>query len=193
MKIDIYTKFTGVDKFGMPIAEKKRDYEKSHSLVQAFPAILYTCIANATVASVPDSTNTARTLQVGGSGGNFSVVAGTDLAQLGIQAGTGTNAVAITDYALQTRIVNGTSSGQLQYSSTTFGGWTVSGSDAYIQVFRTFTNGSGANITINEIAFQCRADGTATHYFCIERTKPTPYTVNNGAGVIVEYKFLYSV
>jgi len=192
MKIQIYTKFTGIDKNGNIIAERK--WEEANSLVQAFPAILYTMMSQSpTPTSVPDTSNVNRGIATNTA--NFKITLGTaGVTNVGIVAGTGTNAVAITDYALQTLIAHGTGSGELQYSTYNFPtGWTVGGGNAYFTTDRTLTNSSGGNITINEVGFVTNGGSISTYYFLIDRTLPTPYTVNNGTGVIITYKWQVSV
>ena len=191
MKIDTYIKFTGIDKYGNIIAERKE--EKAHSLVQGFIASLYNMAFNTTVANVPDTGNVNRTLSTsqfswsntgyGASGDNTS----------GIVAGTGTNAVAITNYSLQTIIPHGTGSGELEYAGEILDeGWTVSGSTSYFSRKRTLTNNSGGAITINEVGHIARI-GSSGFRILTERTKPIPYEIANGTGVIITYKWQISV
>lgn len=190
MKIQLYTKFTGIDKNGNIIAERK--WEEANSLVQAFPAILSCLMFGVTVGSVPDTTNTNRTVTVNSA---FLITGGTaGVTTTGILAGTGSTPVAITNYAMETLIAHGTGAGQLQYSTYNLAiPWTVSGGDAYFVSERTLTNGSGGNITINEVGYAVRSTTTSTQLFLIDRTLPTPYTVNNGTGVIISYKWQVSV
>jgi hypothetical protein len=188
MKIDIYIKFTGIDKYGNIIAERKE--EKANSCVKAFIAWLSTQATNTSASTVPDTGGTNRTMPVSSWIGNGNPAVGNSNA--GILAGTGTNAVTINDINLQTKIVHGTSAGQLEYSAeSTSSAWTVSGSDAYFSRQRTLANNSGGNITINEVGYVTNYSGGLT--FLLERTLPTPYTVNNGTGVIITYKWQVSV
>lgn len=195
MNLQVYTKITGIDKFGNVIAE--REEEQSHSLVQAFIAWLQGQMYGGGVALVKDTSNTNQTIfdpsggvfLFGGTGGK----AGAGVTTHGILVGSSTTAVAITDYNIGTLIAHGTGSGQLQYAAMVQdSNWTVSGSSSYFQLSRTLTNGSGGNITINELAFVVNIIST-TNRFLFEHTLPTPYTVNNGTGAIIQYKWQASV
>jgi hypothetical protein len=109
----------------------------------------------------------------------------------GIVVGTGTNPVAVSDYNLQTPIAHGTGAGQLSYGSVSvLDGYTVSGSNAYFTLTRTLGNDSGASITINEVGYIFSSTPGA---FLFDRTLPTPYTVENGLGVRVDYKWQITV
>jgi len=70
----------------------------------------------------------------------------------GMLIGTGSTAVRMWDKNLVTKVTNGTGSGQLLYSGVTFGTPTIYGSDAYFTVTRSFTNNSGASITVRELS-----------------------------------------
>jgi hypothetical protein len=87
----------------------------------------------------------------------------------GIVLGTGTNAVAITDYALQTKILHGSGAGQLQYKIQDFQAYSLVGSTAKFKAARQYENLSGATITINEAGIYVR-DGSG-QYFCILRDR----------------------
>jgi len=69
----------------------------------------------------------------------------------GVMIGTGTTAVSIDDYALETLINHGTGAGELQYSLNVYGYPSTTATTAKFIISRTFTNGSGNNITIEEI------------------------------------------
>lgn len=191
MKIDTYIKFTGIDKYGNIIAERKE--EKCHSLVQGFMASFYSMSFNVSVANVPDTSNTNRTISTSQSHWNNSGYGGAGTTTSGIVAGTGTNAVAITDYALQTLIAHGTGAGELQYAAEILvSAWTVSGSTSFFSRSRALTNNSGGDITINEVGHIGNISSSA-YKILTERTLPTPYLVANGTGVIITYKWQISV
>ena len=121
-----------------------------------------------TVLSVIDTGNTARTTGYADSTYmQLGAAAGTDVT--GTVVGTGTNAVNISDYALQTKIAHGTASGQLQYGAVTFGAPTISGSDIYFTVTRNFVNNSGDSITVNEIGMYGMFYTSGTRYACLVR------------------------
>jgi hypothetical protein len=102
----------------------------------------------------------------------------------GIQVGTGTTAVAIDQYALAGKIAHGAGTGQLQYGamSVLTPPQTV-GNKRQFTAARTFTNLSGADITVNEVGLVVQAPDTGgtPHKFLIERTvMATPKVIPNG-------------
>lgn len=72
--------------------------------------------------------------------------------RVGIQVGTGTNAVTINDYALQTPIVHGDSAGEFVHYGTWLYNYTVGASTATFDAEKIFYNDSGGSITVNETA-----------------------------------------
>lgn len=105
----------------------------------------------------------------------------------GIVVGTGTTAVAPTDYALTTQIADGTSSGQLEHFPCGGTEVTTSGSTASFTLERLFRNSSGGTITINEIGiYACWNEnsgfGTSNQaHFCIVRDLVSPgFDILNG-------------
>jgi len=195
MKVQIYVRLDECDLNGKVI--RKGRYKKANSLVQAFMAYLAASHITGSVTNVPDTSNTNRTLNFavnplswwGGTGGK--AVGG--ITAYGIVAGIGTNAVAITNYSLQTLIAHGTGAGQLTYGAMVeTSSWTVSGSASFFEATRTLINNSAGNITIEEIGFIVNLSST-THRFLWDRTLTGGYTVNVGAGVIINYKWQISV
>lgn len=107
----------------------------------------------------------------------------------GIVVGTGSTAVAMADYALNTKIAHGTGAGQLQYGSHTINNASGTSPITWV-VTRAFTNGSGGNITIAETGIQ----NDTTNDTLLERTVlASTYTVNNGASCVVTYTFTFSL
>ena len=108
--------------------------------------------------------------------------------QSGIVVGTGTNAVTVTDFALQTPIADGTDSGQLEYLSCGMTNYRISGNTGSFDIERLFRNSSGGSITINEIALYGGSidfNGIALYSnprsFCLIRDLVSPgFTLNDG-------------
>ena len=101
----------------------------------------------------------------------FVVFAPDDDDSYGIVVGTGITAPTNSDYALETQIAHGVGSGQLDYgthSRTTTG---VVTTNVDFVITRTFYNGSGATVTVNEIGVYCSTgDFVGTQcFFCIIR------------------------
>lgn len=73
-----------------------------------------------------------------------------------IVVGTGTTAVALADFCLEKEMQSGTTTGRLTYNSGTVSLDTYDSTSSQVTMTRTFTNNSGATITINEIgAYAC--------------------------------------
>lgn len=100
--------------------------------------------------------------------GRIDAIANDDV--YGLVVGTGTNAEANDDYALQTQIAHGSGAGQLVHGAT---GLTapVSNGNVDLVVTRAFTNNSGGQINVREmgIYLKTRDDGGAVEYICILR------------------------
>ena len=110
--------------------------------------------------------------------------------EYGLVVGTGTGANSTATYALQSQITHGTGTGQLSYGSHTFEALTVSGSDVYFRIIRTYTNYSGAGITVNEVGIYTKAldSGGTARVFCIARDLVSGgILVPNGATLTLRY------
>lgn len=140
--------------------------------------------------TVVDTGGTSRTMSYSTTfaGNNFMCNAGATVTTHGIRAGTGTAAVTINDYALQTPIAEGSGAGQLSHGVTAISAQATVGSSREFTVARSFTNNSGASITVNEVALYVRFIDTlnASYYAMIERSLLT-FTVANGASATVTY------
>lgn len=90
----------------------------------------------------------------------------------GILVGTGTNAVNLADYTIQTKITHGSGAGQLSYGAVTITSADVVGSTVKFTVARTFSNNSGDSITIQEVVLAVLSLHTTstTGYFTLERS-----------------------
>lgn len=152
------------------------------SYVLAMVDLLYVQTASQTQ-SIPDTGNTSRSISADSL--NLNCTAAVGATASGIRVGTGSNAVAISDYALQTPIAQGSGAGQLMHANMSFVAPVTVGSSRQFTLARVFTNKSGGNITVNEVALYGRG-GATPYYFCLERTLHT-FTINNGAAATVTY------
>jgi len=115
--------------------------------------------------------------------------AGSGNDDFGIQAGTGTNAVSINDTALQTKIAHGTGSGQLQYGAVTFGATACDASKCECTITRDFANGSGGDITVNELGLVLQMyDGGNKNILVARDVVSGGIAVANGQTLTVNYK-----
>jgi len=116
----------------------------------------------------------------------------------GIQIGTGTTAPSITDTRLSQLITNGTGVGQMQYSAVSVTGpvTNTTNNTGYITITRTFTNNSGASITVSEVGlvafsgnYFISGNYKSNQYFLIiHDLLPTPITVPNGSSLSISYE-----
>ncbi len=117
--------------------------------------------------------------------------AGTDT--YGILVGSGTNPESFEDYALQTKIANGTGAGQLSYveSEAHAVSWTPGMLTMKNELARYFNNNSGNAINVNEVALALRGyqPGTSVPYnFITARDKlVATVTVPNTGQLKVTY------
>ena len=130
----------------------------------------------------------------GRGGGSFYNQSGatpvvTDSVETGIVIGTGTTAVAPTDYQLATLIADGTSSGTLEYFSSSGTNLTISAPTGSFDLERLFRNSSGGTITINEVGVYAAAHPSSeVRGFCIIRDLVSPgFAVLNGEYMRVVY------
>jgi len=128
----------------------------------------------------------------------------------GIVVGTGTTPPTPNDYNLESQISNGTGSNQLQYgahnispaptstSSSNYyfsssipssGLLPVSGNTTSWQISRTFTNNSGASITVSEVGLISEIYGGSTTYFVLlaHDLLSSAITIPNGGVMAITY------
>jgi hypothetical protein len=162
------------DKHGQLISYEKKE---ANSYVQAFIDLLFVYLTDTSLAGVTDTGNTGRTIgyltsqiQVNG-----LCVAASAVSDRGIVVGTGTGAVAVTNYALGTQIVHGSGAGQLYYNASQAQAPTTVGSTHSFTLIRSFTNSTASTITIQEVGIYAVFYGTDTNErkFCIDRTLTT--------------------
>lgn len=174
----------------------------SRSFLKQFAAMLMCLFDYGVGYTVKDTGGTNRTIQaygypqvldtqgVGGSdcypfrdGSGGLKVDGSDI---GVVVGTGTTAVAPDDYALTTKIAEGSGSGQLQHFGTKVGPVAVSSPDASFDIERIFRNESGNSIEVSEIGLYARTDGS--YMAClIKDLLASPVEVADGEILKVKY------
>ena len=162
--------------------------ERAHSFVCAFDQILYTKLSVLSFGII-DTNNISRS--VGGTDA-FSLNALVTDDIFGIVVGSGMNAVTISDYKLQTKILNGSTAGTLQYGAHTFYVPTIVSNYCYTRFSRPFHNATANPITVNETGVIWK-DTNSNWYFLIERNIPTPYPIPAGFGGLVTCEFRVTV
>lgn len=106
----------------------------------------------------------------------------------GIVVGTGTNAVTVSDYALQTKIVTGSGAGQLSYQAQVVNSPVLAGSTVSFTLQRTFNNTSGGDITIQEVGLIVYGV-PYTWYFLIARDLTGGHLVQTAKSYVAQYTF----
>ena len=114
------------------------------------------------------------------------VDAGAAITTYGIMIGTGTNAVALADYALQTQVT-----ANITHSSTTISAPVTDGTTRQFDVVRTFTNNTGATLNITEVGL-VGMGGSGNYKYMIDRTLYS-VAVANGASVSLRYRIKVTV
>lgn len=185
MKIGIKINWKDYDSKGNLISETEHE---ANSIVKPFIAILLAQLANVTISNpCKDTGNTTRNTAPTTI---FTAQATTTTTTHGIIVGTGTTAVTIDDYNVETPIAHGNGAGQLAYGAVNFDtGLTADGSNSYyFYCSRTFANNSGGNITIGNVGLVVRS----TYNFLIDHTLSSK-TINNGASSTCTYKISITV
>jgi len=160
---------------------KKQKLTESKSFVKAFIQILHRQFTYTSV-SIIDTGNISRTsmpyyIETTENAGSINK---------GLIVGTGTDAVTINDYKLQTTISNGTTAGKLQYGASTMATPTFTSTTGSMILTRVISNNSPGNITINEIGIYAQIPPNA-YYCCIARDIPTPIILAIGEQLTLNY------
>ena len=147
--------------------------------------------------SITDESGTARSYPIHSSASyytnleNLSTLGDVGDTSQGIIVGTSDTPNSLTTYALGGKIGHGTGSGQLLYGVETVEDVTnPSGYDLEFRITRTFTNNSGATITVKEVGLLVKKyDTTATSrsWLIARDVLPSPVDVPDGATLTIRY------
>jgi len=114
----------------------------------------------------------------------------------GIVVGVGDTPVSPEDYKLAGKIAHGSGSGQLDYGTHSFEAIVVEDKVSKFRVSRTFTNISGASVTVKEIGIiaWCYYRNNAAvkkdvKFLIVRDVLITPTTIPDGASLNVRYTF----
>jgi hypothetical protein len=183
MKFDIWITAKVFDKDGNIIFSKRK---KAHSYVQALIGILDAQMAAASK-TVKDTSGTNQTFAV--TSAAFRANAGAGITTYGIQVGTGTGAVVVTDYRIYPLIAQGIASGNLQYGANSVDTWAVVGTKAFFNVSRTLANNSSGTVNITEVGLVV----TDLYYFWLVERTLLSFSIPNGGSSSVNYEISVSV
>ena len=104
----------------------------------------------------------------------------------GIVVGTGDTPVTADDYNLASKIAHGTGAGQLSYGAVTLYDPFVSDYTVKQRIARSFTNNSGADITVKEIGLIVKTS-VDNYLVMIIRDVITPLTIPDGGKSMIRY------
>jgi hypothetical protein len=176
--------------------------EPAHSLNENFATIIW-ALWDAAQAEVTDTGGTAIYIR-GASGGAWSVTAPSGNTSYGIVIGSGASAGSTpspSTYKLVAQIPQGTSSGQIEYGAVSLTAVGVSGQTSSFTISRSFTNVSGASLTVTEIGLAVYITGFAmttvstasavtSDYILISYDIPSSaISVANGQTLTITYTF----
>jgi hypothetical protein len=113
-----------------------------------------------------------------------------------IVVGSGTAKPTINDTGLESQIGNGTGAGQLQYGrdSLTTPVANTNTNTASMTWSKSFTNGSGGNVTVSEVGAYINVNTTSgsTTYFILHDLLPSPITLSPNQVLTVVYTLTIS-
>jgi hypothetical protein len=138
-------------------------------------------------------TSRAMGLATGASGPTLGGCAPIGETSAGIVVGSADTPVSIGQYMLVTLIGHGTGSGQLQYGATTVEALSKNATWQF-RMIRTFTNGSGATVTVREIGIYVRLGYSASPYYysCMFARDVPASPINVPAGSTLTLRYIIS-
>lgn len=157
----------------------------SRSFVQQIAQLMQLFMQDRTAGtiSITDTGGVSRTSYTGTTNAAdwFRVIQSAGSNTFGIVWGTGTNAEATTNTALQTIIAHGTSASQLSYGACAVGNATAGSSSTTVTITRSATNASGGTITTQELGVYMDFvdNGTTERFLCAIRDLNTQAVTNN--------------
>jgi hypothetical protein len=138
-----------------------------------------------------DTTGTARYLSIDcGATGTYGGAAPAGETSAGILVGTSDTPVSLGQYNLLGLIPHGSGSGQLNYGATVVEDLTTD-TAYYFRIIRTFTNNSGASITVREIGLFIKI--RPQNFMFARDVLSSPITVPNGSTLTLRYIISHSL
>ncbi|MBA7701989.1 hypothetical protein ES703_110740 [subsurface metagenome] len=186
MKHELWYSVVVRDRHGKVISRERR---RSRSFLKQWNQLVYVQMAQTSL-SIKDTGGTSRSIDPIGT--NFKMKADAGNSNYGIRVGTGTTAVAIDDYALETPIAHGTGAGQMSHLVCTVATSVVAAPSCSFLVSRSIVNNSPGVITVREAAIYMRMDDS--YYGCAVRDVLTvPQAVPNGGAITIDWTIQVTV
>jgi hypothetical protein len=196
MKIKVMAKVELKDKNGKVTKTLTKECK---SYVRQLIDILHNCMAYDNTANIKDTGAVSRAIGCGLGGTNgaiddvLCVNSAAGDSTCGIQVGTGVIAVTISDYYLPSLITHGDTATHLNYGALSVGSVAIVGSTAKFTIARTFTNNSGADIDVKEVALITKSAAPGDSFkFMLEHTLLN-FTIANGTSGTVTYTISVTV
>jgi len=149
-------------------------------------------LGNQDVSGVTDTSGTDHTLERGGAANPaMDMGAGSNLTNFGLLIGADGTDETVTDNDLASQLTT-----DINHGSTDVGTGSVSGSAAFLDITRTFTNNTGQTVSINEAGLVATHDGgggATRDFLCLRDTGSPIADVANGNNVTLEYELEYQV
>lgn len=192
MKLELRIKIERFDKTGKKIDTIEKPL---NSYVQNFVdmlKIMWNANNNVTITATSGSANI---FYCWGNSFTFDAKALAADDTYGILVGTGTNAVAISNYALQTKVLHGDVTNKLNYGAMSIGNPATVGTERHFTMARTLTNNSGADITIEEIglALQFNTSSVGGRDKALIERSLLAYTIPSGQSATFTYTIAVAV
>lgn len=111
----------------------------------------------------------------------------------GLVVGTGTNAVALADYALQAQISHGVGAGQLNYQASESTAPVTIGTKRRFLLTRSFVNESGGSITANECGIYVRCTVTPYYFMTVRDIISGGEVVPDTTTLVIQYEVYIEV
>lgn len=185
MKYELWYSVVVRDRHGKIISRERR---RARSFLKQWNQLVYVHTAAAAL-NITDTGGVSRSISPNNA--NFSMNAAAAVTTYGIIVGTGTTAVTISDYAVETPIAEGAGAGQMNYLVCTVAAFVVSAPSCSFLVSRTIVNNSGDQITVKEAGLYMKM----TTFFCCGTRDVfgTPQDVPDGGSITVDWTLQVTV
>jgi hypothetical protein len=163
---------------------KTLPYKHANSLLKQFIQICMVQFSQLNQ-TITDVTNTARDTSINNQ--NLAMNAGNNVTTFGIVIGTGTDAVTMTDYKLQTKVTT-----NIYHAIVTFATENPDANTWRAAITRIFTNNTGTTLQIREVGLYAYLYAGLPYPTCVDRTL---YSVDvpNGISVTLTYRITVSL